>query len=78
MKSQAVTRLAGVSRSCSTSVVQPGVDATLSMWRSGVQIPSEVLVSCGGKLAKRQVSNTWKMWVRIPPARLRQPALTWA
>jgi hypothetical protein len=50
---------------------QPGVLATLSRWRSGVQIPSGTLFLQQGAVfnpAKRRSSNLRGLWVRLPLA----------
>src|SRR5437016_3651718 len=53
-------------------VEQPGVLATLSRWRSWVQIPSGTLAGTVRKLAKRPSSNLGdRLWVRFPPVLLK-------
>ena len=52
-------------------VEQPGVLATLSRWRSWVQIPSGTLDGTVRKPAKRPSSNLGdRLWVRFPPVLL--------
>src|SRR5262249_17462532 len=51
---------------------QPGVLATLSRWRSWVQIPSGTLDGTVRKPAKRPSSNLGEcLWVRFPPVLLK-------
>src|SRR5215471_134270 len=53
-------------------VEQPGVLATLSRWRSWVQIPSGTLAGTVRKPAKRPSSNLGdRFWVRFPPVLLK-------
>src|ERR1043165_8648336 len=50
---------------------QSGVLATLSRWRSWVQIPSGTLAGTVRKPAKRPSSNLGEcLWVRFPPVLL--------
>jgi hypothetical protein len=49
-------------------VEEPGVLATLSRWRSRVQIPSGTLDGTVRKPAKRPSSNLGdRLWVQLPP-----------
>src|SRR5437868_9296299 len=52
-------------------VEQPGVLATLSRWRSWVQIPSGTLAGTVRKPEKQPSSNLGEcLWVRFPPVLL--------
>ena len=56
----------------SVLVEQPGVLATLSRWRSWVQIPSGTLAGTVRKPVKRPSSSLGEcLWVRFPPVLLR-------
>src|SRR5436853_6442475 len=62
----------------SVPVEQSGVLATLSRWRSWVQIPSGTLGGTVRKPAKRPSSNLGdRLWVRFPPVLL-QARVGWA
>src|SRR6516162_9197055 len=55
-------------------VGEPGVPATLSRWRSRVQIPLGTLDGTVRKPAKRPSSNLGdRLWVRLPPVLLSIP-----
>ena len=55
---------------------QPGVLATLSRWRSWVQIPSGTLAIMrrGTPIGRAAKLKPWCLWVRLPPVLLKQHA----
>lgn len=47
---------------------QAGVLATLSRWRSGVQVPSRTLLGAVGKRKSRRAQTSVILWVQLPLA----------